>query len=35
MIQGAYQVVGWCISVGIGAFAGLLIGFLYKALNSF
>ena len=33
MVQGAYQIVGWCISVAIGAGAGFLIGLLYKALN--
>ena len=31
--QGGYQIVGWCLSVGIGAFAGLLIGFIYRCIN--
>lgn len=31
--QGGYQMAGWAISIGSGAFAGLLIGLLYKLLN--
>ena len=32
--QGGYQVVGWLITAGIGAFSGLIIGILYKVLNT-
>jgi len=31
--QAGYQVVGWLLSVGIGAVAGLLIGLIYRCIN--
>lgn len=33
-VQGGYQMAGWCISVGIGAVGGLVIGLIYKLVNS-
>lgn len=33
--QGGYQIAGWCISVGIGAVVGFMIGVLYKAVHGF
>lgn len=32
-IQGCYQLVGMCISIGIGAFFGALIGLLAWVIN--
>ena len=31
--QGGYQIVGWLLSIGIGAVAGVIIGLLYKCIN--
>ena len=31
--QAGYQIIGWLISIGIGAVAGVIIGFLYKCTN--
>lgn len=31
--QAGYQIIGWLISVGIGAVAGVIIGLLYKCTN--
>lgn len=32
-VQGGYQILAWLFSVGMGAVAGVIIGFLYKCLN--
>lgn len=32
--QGGFQIIGWLISVGIGSIGGIIIGLLYKCLNS-
>lgn len=32
-IQGAYQMAGWAISIGIGAVAGLIIGLIFRCTN--
>jgi hypothetical protein len=31
--QAGFQIIGWLISIGIGAGAGLIIGLLYKCIN--
>lgn len=31
--QAGYQIVGWLLSVGIGAVAGAIIGLIYKCIN--
>lgn len=34
-MQGGFQIIGWLLSVGLGALGGLLIGVLYRAVNEF
>lgn len=31
--QGGMQIVGWFISIGIGSFAAVIIGLLYRIVN--
>jgi len=31
--QAGYQIIGWLISIGIGAGAGIIIGLLYRCIN--
>ena len=31
--QGAYQMLAWLLSIGMGAFAGIVIGLFYKCVN--
>ena len=33
--QGGYQIAGWCISVGIGAVVGFMVGVTYKVIHGF
>ena len=33
--QGGFQMVGWCLSVGFGLVGGLIIGLLFKCINTF
>ena len=32
-MQGGYQMAGWLISIGIGGFAGLVLGVIYRGLD--
>lgn len=31
--QGGFQIIGWLISVGIGAITGVVVGIIYKVIN--
>ncbi len=32
--QGAYQLIGFCLSAGIGMFGAVIIGLLFKLINN-